>query len=113
MLTGRMSTLTASHMPAERKDPHEEYFKMSLVSFKLNHPTEAELLKVDPDKLYREVKRTGLPFFKWSDWLADYLSKSLAVREKNRHEAKLAKARREDLEQSSLAEDADVKMNYF
>ena len=69
VLTGRMSNLTASHMPAERKDPHEEYFKMSLVSFKLNHPTEAELLKVDPDKLYREVKRTGLPFFKWSDWL--------------------------------------------
>ena len=81
-----MSTLTASHNPAQRKDPHEEYFKMSLVSFKLNNPTEAAVLQVDPDKLYREVKNTGLPFFKWSDWLADYLSCALGKRENNRQE---------------------------
>ena len=59
---------------------------MSLVSFKLNNPTEAELLKVDPDKLYKEVKNTGLPFFKWSDWLADYLSRALGNREYNKQE---------------------------
>lgn len=32
------STMTASKMPARRVDPNEEFFKMSLLSFKLNHP---------------------------------------------------------------------------
>jgi hypothetical protein len=77
---------------------------MSLVSFKLNNPTEASLLQVDPDKLYREVKNTGLPFFKWGEWLADYLSQSLEVREINRKalakQKAIEKARREDRERS-------------
>jgi hypothetical protein len=32
---------TASKNPASRKDSNEEFFKMSLLSFKLNHPKQA------------------------------------------------------------------------
>ena len=57
---------------------------MSLVVFKLNNPKKKELLNVNPDKLYQEVRKTGLPFFKWTEWLETYLSRSLVVREENR-----------------------------
>ena len=79
------STLTASKMPAKRKDPNEEFFKMSLLSFKLNHPKQAEILKINPDKLYEEVLHSGVPFYQWGDWIDSYLNKNLINKEYNRH----------------------------
>jgi hypothetical protein len=31
------TAMTASRMPVVRKDPNEEYFKMSLLAYKLNN----------------------------------------------------------------------------
>jgi len=78
------TTMTASKMPSIRRDPNEEFFKMSLLSFKLNHPDEASILGIDPDKLYKEVLRTGLPFHQWGDWIDGFLNKNLINKEYNR-----------------------------
>ena len=47
MLTNH-TAMTASRMPVIRKDPNEEFFKMTLLAYKLNNSKSATLLKVSP-----------------------------------------------------------------
>lgn len=61
--------MTASRMPVVRKDPNEEYFKMSLLAYKLNNAQNIALLKLSPIEMFKEVKQTDLPFNKWAEWI--------------------------------------------
>lgn len=63
------TAMTASRMPVVRKDPNEEFFKMTLLAYKLNNAKNAALLKVSPMEMFAEVKRVGLPFHKWAEWI--------------------------------------------
>jgi hypothetical protein len=64
----RSSTL--NNAPSNgRKDPHEEFFKMTLLAFKLNHPASSCLQDSSATQLYKEVQKIELPFFKWPQWI--------------------------------------------
>lgn len=83
MLTNN-TAMTASRMPVIRKDPNEEFFKMTLLAYKLNNSKQGALLKVSPMEMFIEVKKTGLPFHKWSEWIDSYLTRSLKERKENK-----------------------------
>jgi len=55
----------------KRKDPEQEFFKMSLVAYKLNNPNSTTLPNTDPAFMFRAVKKTDLAFYHWPDWIKE------------------------------------------
>ena len=68
----------AKREPA-RKDADHEFFNMTLLAQVLSHKHQKQLieLNLDAEALLKEVKRQGIPFFNWSDWIADHIDTSL------------------------------------
>ena len=67
------SSSTTSQGGALRKDPNEEFFKMTLLSYKLNHPETSCLMDSGSGELYKKVKESKKPFYKWPDWIKEYM----------------------------------------
>lgn len=59
----------------KRKDPEQEFFKMTLVVYKLNYPTSANLPNTEPAFMFKACKKTELPFFKWPDWIKEQMER--------------------------------------
>ena len=52
---------------------------MTLLSHVMTHQKQKQLIEIqgDAEKLFKEVKEQGLPFFKWNDWIGNYIETSL------------------------------------
>jgi len=48
---------------AARKDAHEEFFMLCLVSYKMNHQGINRILKVDGAGMYEQAQREKVPFY--------------------------------------------------
>lgn len=54
---------------SRRKDPNEEFFLMTLLSYKLNHKNIDKILAVDGKQMYEEAVKQNVPFYNWNDWV--------------------------------------------
>ena len=56
---------------AERKSPDQEFFHMLLLSHIIAHPKKNLLIEMqtDQEKLYKQVRNSGKPFFEWNQWI--------------------------------------------
>ena len=62
-------------------DAQHELFKITLMAQVLSHKNQRQLISLiseDSDKLFYEVKKQGVPFLNWNDWIKNYIETSLA-----------------------------------
>ena len=73
------SVVKAKREPA-RKDADHEFFNMTLLAQVLSHKHQKQLieLNLEADVLLKEVKRQGIPFFNWNNWIAEHIETNLA-----------------------------------
>jgi hypothetical protein len=65
-----------SQTPAPiRKDPNEEFFMMTFLSYKLNHKEYEKILATDGRALYLEVNAKKIPFYDWAKWIDEKFEK--------------------------------------
>ena len=62
-----------------RKDADHEFFNMTLLAQVLSHKHQKQLieLNLDAEVLLKEVKKQGIPFFNWNNWIAEHIESSL------------------------------------
>lgn len=49
----------------------EEYIRMSLLALQILHKDNEQVMAIDATALFKEVRRQRIPFYRWSDWIAD------------------------------------------
>ena len=53
----------------------EEYFTLTCQSIKLNSPHMNTICSIDTKKLYQEAIKMSIPFYRWQNWIEDYINK--------------------------------------
>lgn len=64
----------------------EEYLRMSLLSFQILHKDNEQIMALDPAALHKELRRQQIPFYKWTEWLADLVMR-LQLESAYKHQA--------------------------
>ena len=59
------------------RDPMKEFFVLTAQSVKLNSPYMNTILTLHINEMYDWVLRTNIPFNKWSQWIEDYLHRTI------------------------------------
>ena len=54
---------------AQEEDKEKEFFKMTLLSVKVQHPQFSLICDIDGDKLFDEAVEEGVPFYNYQKWL--------------------------------------------
>ena len=64
---------------ATRKDADHEFFYMTLLSQIMTHKKQKQLIEIqaDAEKLFKECKSKGVPFFDWNDWISTHIEITL------------------------------------
>ena len=57
------------------RDPMKEFFTLTCQAVKINSPQMNAICTIDTNALYDKVNQQGIPFFKWSSWIDDYINK--------------------------------------
>ena len=64
----------------ERKEPEEEFFSMTLVSYVMSHAQKNSIIDLiqESDALYKVCRMGGKrPFFEWPGWIQSYIDLEL------------------------------------
>lgn len=71
------STITQKWEQDARKDPEEEYFRLSCLALKIiyNEQDTDFVFTVAPGKLYAKCKKQKIPFHLWYTWIEKELQK--------------------------------------
>jgi len=72
-----------------RKDPNEEFFKMTLLSFKINSKISSKVFEIDSTELYKDCQKSKLPFYKWPRWIENTLMRRILSQKYNNYETRL------------------------
>ena len=56
------------------RDPLLEFFNLTCQSIKLNSPHINTICDVDCNLLYKKACKDNIPFFKWADWIENFLN---------------------------------------
>ena len=59
------------------RDPMKEFFVLTAQSVKLNSPYMNSILTLHINEMYEQVVKSSTPFFKWSQWIEDYLHRTV------------------------------------
>lgn len=59
------------------RDPMKEFFVLTAQAVKLNSPYMDTILTLHINEMYGQVVRSNTPFFKWSQWIEDYLHRTI------------------------------------
>lgn len=59
------------------RDPMKEFFVLTAQSVKLNSAYMDTILTLHINEMYEQVVRSNTPFFKWSQWIEDYLHRTI------------------------------------
>jgi hypothetical protein len=56
-----------------RRDPEEEYFRLSVLSLKMqyNERDQDFLFQISSTELFRKCKKTLIPFHHWYEWIEE------------------------------------------
>ena len=57
------------------ENKEKEFFKMTLLSVKVQHPQFSLICDIDGDKLFEDALEEGVPFFKYQKWLMQRLER--------------------------------------
>ena len=57
------------------RDPMQEYFSLTCQTIKLNSPHMHHVCSINTKKLYQEAVEMNVPFYKWQNWVEDYINK--------------------------------------
>ena len=66
-------------------DPEEEFFKMCLITFQMQHQRNLEIMKLDYRTLYLEAIDKKLPFSGFIDFIDQQINKILMMQKYKRH----------------------------
>jgi len=71
------STISQKWEMDARKDPEEEYFRLSCLALKIiyNEQDTDFVFTVSPGKLYAKCKKQKIPFHLWYNWIEKELQK--------------------------------------
>jgi hypothetical protein len=60
---------------AERKDPEEEFFNLTLLSNIMTNEKKNLLISIlsDSAKLFKQCMKTGKQFYEWNDWIQKHI----------------------------------------
>lgn len=59
------------------RDPMKEFFVLTAQSVKLNSPYMDIILNLHINQMYEKVVKSSTPFYKWSQWIEDYLHRTI------------------------------------
>jgi len=62
------------------RDPMKEFFILTAQAVKLNSPYMNTILSLHINQLYDQVNKSNTPFYKWSQWIEDYLHRTIISR---------------------------------
>lgn len=60
---------------AQRKDPEQEFFEMTVLSFILSHPSSKTVMTLDRNRLYDECRKLHKSFHEWPEWINSTLTR--------------------------------------
>ena len=75
------STDSKNQQQTPIKDAEHELFNVTLMAQVLSHKDHQLLIEMaseDADKLFYEVKKQGIPFLTWNDWIRNHIEVTLA-----------------------------------
>jgi hypothetical protein len=68
---GSNAGIDADPSQEQKRDPEEEYFRLSVLSLKLQYDEKDPnfAVRVSAKKLYKRCKKDGIPFASWYNWI--------------------------------------------
>lgn len=57
------------------RDPMQEFFSLTCQSIKLNSAHMNTICTIDTEQLYRKAVKMNVPYYKWQNWIEDFLNK--------------------------------------